>query len=589
MNHEMRKAVLQIILIFFSVLTVSSQQLYRDFGNNHVTTSAISFTPDGRYMIVGGFAKLYDIALGNVDFRTIDKDTETQVDYSFKVIAAADNSTFLVVKLSRIEVWDLRSRTIMKVLKDSRLLENTVCLSPDGKDVFYLRKNGDLVFLRSPGYEEYFSRNLPGTDPLSLAVSPDGRQLVIGTEGNDILIFDKVTNELTSGSVSISEIKQVQFAPGGQSVVATSQSGRIWLGRFPSLDQLISWQAHSEGLTSVSFHPSGRYLASGGKDKMIRVWKIPEGSLISQWEAHKYPVVAVAFTPDGSKLASGSVNDVFVRGDDTRIWSFESPGFVSAESTKSAAALSVTPVPAIKPVDSADPVAQKRLALVIGNGNYINSVLANPENDAREMRNVLTQYGFDVMEFENLSQSRMKQVMDDFGEKLKDYNVGLFFYAGHGIQANGYNYLVPVDADLRSEEQVEYDCVQADRALALMEASGTTVNIIILDACRNNPFERSWTRAASGKGLAYMNAPAGTLIAYATAPGSTASDGSGKNGLYTSAILESIRIPDVTILQMFQNVRSIVSKESNKQQIPWESTSLTGDFYFYQTGKVGEK
>lgn len=130
---------------------------------------------------------------------------------------------------------------------------------------------------------------------------------------------------------------------------------------------------------------------------------------------------------------------------------------------------------------------------------------------------------------------------------------------------------------------MEYDCVQADRVLAVMEASGAKVNIMILDACRNNPFERSWTRAASGRGLAYMNAPGGTLIAYATAPGSTASDGSGKNGLYTSAILESIKIPNLTILQMFQNVRSIVSQKSNKQQYPWESTSLTGDFYFYQT------
>jgi uncharacterized caspase-like protein len=174
----------------------------------------------------------------------------------------------------------------------------------------------------------------------------------------------------------------------------------------------------------------------------------------------------------------------------------------------------------------------------------------------------------------------MKKAMDEFGEKLKGYDVGLFFYAGHGIQSKGYNYLIPVDANLKSEAQVEYDCVQADRILALMEASGTKVNIIILDACRNNPFERSWTRSASGRGLAFMSAPRGSLIAYATAPGSTASDGSGKNGLYTSAILESIKIPNLNILQIFQNVRSLVSDQSQGQQIPWESTSLTGDFYF---------
>ena len=223
---------------------------------------------------------------------------------------------------------------------------------------------------------------------------------------------------------------------------------------------------------------------------------------------------------------------------------------------------------------------EKKIALVIGNGEYNVGMLPNPENDARSMQMVLENLGFKVYKYENLTQSQMKRVIDEFGEKLKGNDVGLFFYAGHGIQAKGYNFLIPVDANLRSEQQVEYDCVAADRVLALMEASGTKVNIIILDACRNNPFERSWTRNATGRGLAFMNAPSGSLIAYATSPGSTASEGIGKNGLYTSAILESIKIPNNTILQMFQNVRNIVSEKSGKQQIPWESTSLTGDFYF---------
>lgn len=227
--------------------------------------------------------------------------------------------------------------------------------------------------------------------------------------------------------------------------------------------------------------------------------------------------------------------------------------------------------------------SEKKIALVIGNGNYLSSTLSNPENDARAMSEVLKKLGFTVNEYENLNQSEIKKVIDEFGNKLKGYDIGLFYYAGHGIQAKGYNYLIPVDAQLKTEEQVEYDCVRADRILGLMETSGTKVNIIILDACRNNPFERSWTRSASGKGLAFMNAPRGTLIAYATSPGSTASDGAGKNGLYTSALLESIQIPDITIIQMFQNVRNIVVQKSQDQQIPWESTSLTADFYFNST------
>jgi hypothetical protein len=225
--------------------------------------------------------------------------------------------------------------------------------------------------------------------------------------------------------------------------------------------------------------------------------------------------------------------------------------------------------------------AGKRLALVIGNGKYqYANALPNPVNDARAMRAALTEVGFYVLEYENLDQTQMKMAIDDFGSKLKNYSTGLFFYAGHGIQSKGLNYLVPVNASLKSEMQIEYDCVQADRVLGQMEDAGSTINIVILDACRNNPFERSWSRAVNGGGLAFMNAPTGSLIAYATSPGRTASDGSGSNGLYTSALLENIKTPGINILQMFQNVRRIVGEKSEKQQIPWESTSLTNDFFF---------
>lgn len=223
---------------------------------------------------------------------------------------------------------------------------------------------------------------------------------------------------------------------------------------------------------------------------------------------------------------------------------------------------------------------QSKIALVIGNGNYSSSILANPENDARSMSATLEKLGFTVLKYENLNQEQMKRAIDEFGLKMKGKDVGLFFYAGNGIQSRGYNYLVPIDAQLQTEQDVEYDCVQADRILARMDGSGTKVNIIILDACRNNPFERSWTRSETGKGLAFMNAPSGTLIAYSTAPGNTASDGSGTNSPYTTALLESIVIPKITITQMFQNVGNIVSQKSGRQQIPWISSSLTADFYF---------
>jgi len=227
-------------------------------------------------------------------------------------------------------------------------------------------------------------------------------------------------------------------------------------------------------------------------------------------------------------------------------------------------------------------INEKRLALIIGNADYTFGSLSNPVNDARAMNEMLRKVGFEVMEYENLNQRDMKKAIDNFGTKLSGYDVGLFYYAGHGIQANGFNYLIPVEAQLMSYEDIDYDCVRADRVMSKMEYASTDVNIIILDACRNNPFERQWNRAATGKGLAYMDAPSGSMIAYATSPGRTAADGSGKNGLYTSILLKYIHQKGLQIEEIFKNVRRDVETQSGGSQVPWEMTSLKGQFYFHR-------
>ncbi|SLM28765.1 hypothetical protein MTBBW1_1510001 [Desulfamplus magnetovallimortis] len=223
---------------------------------------------------------------------------------------------------------------------------------------------------------------------------------------------------------------------------------------------------------------------------------------------------------------------------------------------------------------------EKRLSLIIGNSNYTleSATLKNPVNDAISMKSHLERVGFDVIKYENIDQTTMKKAIDNFGTKLKKYDIGLFFYAGHGIQSKGHNYLIPVDAKLENENDIEYNCVNVGRILAKMESAENKTNIIILDACRNNPFERSWIRSVEGRGLAFMDAPSGSLIAYATSPGKTASDGiDAKNGLYTSALLKHIETPNINILQMFQRVRKSVIEKSSGKQTPWESTSLVGD------------
>jgi len=224
---------------------------------------------------------------------------------------------------------------------------------------------------------------------------------------------------------------------------------------------------------------------------------------------------------------------------------------------------------------------KERKALVIGCSKYqYANPLVNPLNDANGVESILQKLGFKVTKKIDPTQKELKITIDEFGAELMGSDIGLFYFAGHGVQVKGLNYLIPVDANLTSEKIVEYDCVEAGRILAHMEDARTEVNIMILDACRNNPFERSWGRGIAQRGLATMSAPKGSLIAYSTAPGQTASDGLGSNGLYTEALLNHISEKAVQVYTMFQKVRLEVMTKSKEEQIPWESTSLTADFYF---------
>lgn len=223
--------------------------------------------------------------------------------------------------------------------------------------------------------------------------------------------------------------------------------------------------------------------------------------------------------------------------------------------------------------------ASRRYALVIGNGNYRYAAkLANPTNDAADMSVVLKELGFSVRTLINANQSDMDQAIVDFGRKLAKGDIGLFFYAGHGVQANGENYLIPIDANIQSEPEVRYKSINLGQMLDEMGYARNGMNIVILDACRDNPLPRAYRSAA--RGLAKVDAPQGTLVGFATSPGSTAQDGAGRNGVYTKHILKHIKEPGIPVEQLFKKVLQGVDAETSHAQTPWISSSFTGDFYF---------
>ena len=227
---------------------------------------------------------------------------------------------------------------------------------------------------------------------------------------------------------------------------------------------------------------------------------------------------------------------------------------------------------------------ERRVAFVVGNSNYsdTNMQLANPTNDATDLAAKLANLGFVVVRSLNQTKQGLESAAQLFSEKAKKADVALFFYAGHGIQYQGDNYLVPIDAKLPSEEYVKYNCTNANLILDLMEKAGCKMKIVILDACRNNPFARSWHRGVGNGGLGIMNAPKGTFIAFSTAPGDVALDGNTgqRNSPYTAALLQTLNKKGLSITDFFQEVLERVATSTNEKQTPWTSNSFRGKFVF---------
>jgi len=218
---------------------------------------------------------------------------------------------------------------------------------------------------------------------------------------------------------------------------------------------------------------------------------------------------------------------------------------------------------------------ESKVALVIGNSSYKHfAKLKNAKNDAYDMKEILKKLGFEVLYVENGTLREMKKSTRAFSKKLSHGGVGMFYYAGHGIEVEGKNYLIPINANIPDKNEVEYETLAADMVIDKMEDSNNRLNIVVLDACRNDPFSRG------GGGLAQINSAKGMYISYATAPGEVASDGSGRNGLFTKHLIKNINQPNQTLNEVFKQTRMAVYKESKERQLPWSNSSVIGDFYF---------
>ena len=244
----------------------------------------------------------------------------------------------------------------------------------------------------------------------------------------------------------------------------------------------------------------------------------------------------------------------------------------------------------------AEPPKERKLALVIGNGNYRNGPLKNPVGDARAVAASLRSLGFDVTLRTDAGLADMLEAMRQFTVRASDAAVRLLFFAGHGLQHRGVNYLLPVDADIKGEDDVAGRSADVGELIDRLGRVKHGINIVVLDACRNNPFSggeilgadgrRLKFRGLASKGLAAIDAPAGTMVAFSTAPGGVALDNPQEpHSLYTKHFIENVATPGLPVELLFKQVRISVARDTQRMQVPWESSSLTGEFCFKADGR----
>jgi hypothetical protein len=225
------------------------------------------------------------------------------------------------------------------------------------------------------------------------------------------------------------------------------------------------------------------------------------------------------------------------------------------------------------------PDNRRRLALVIGNDSYSSlPVLSNAVNDSKAMSEALKQANFEVSYYKNLSKRQMEEALNNFSKKLGKDDVGMFYFAGHGIQADSRNFLIPVSENVKKSSDVPFEGVDVDRVMASLRDSRNSLNIVVLDACRNSLD----ARGGMTRGLTVTDAPQGSIVAYATSPGKTASDGDSGNSPFTKNLIRVMQRKGLKIEDVFKEVRVAVSRETNGEQVPQELSQLVSDFYFRQ-------
>jgi WD40 repeat protein len=421
---------------------------------------------------------------------------------------------------------------------------------------------------------------------------------------NMILSYDWLTGNESKRVPMRYRVDEMTFGPGAGHVAYLSKDAmQVWMVNLEKAE-ITSSVTLTDVPSALAIAGNGEYLAAGTKKGGINLYyierntpaeiKVSSPGLDRSYATH---VVKTNKTQvSGSIEGTERINKIFINDQEASLDAGKSfagdvelsPGKnkirITAQNTEMKTTvkdfyITYEPDPKDKSASKTAPPKsmKKKVALVIGNASYQHTnKLNNTVNDANEMASTLSQLGFDVIKITDGNYEQMKNAVYAFGDRVQDVDVSLFYYAGHGLEVEGTNYLVPVDADIQSALDVKLKTIPLPGILRTIEVTNHEgLNMIILDACRNNPFP---TGKRGGAGLARINAPSGTIIAYATDPGSVASDGAGAHGLYTGELIKQMKISQ-RIEDVFMNTRNHVEDISKGAQRPWEEARLKGVFF----------
>jgi WD40 repeat protein len=590
-----------------------------DFKGHTDVLTSMAYSSDGRFLLTGSqdkSLKLWSITTGTI-LRTI---VNAHDAYVYAVAYSPDGKKLASGSYDgTVKIWDAMNYTLLHQFKVGAEPIYSLTFAPNSNTILAGSAQG-VVKQYSMSTRLLLSAvgTLHSSDVTQIVYSKDGRKLATGTRKGEIKIWNttdwKILWTQPSGNLGI---VQLAFSADDARLISYNNPDWTWMVRNVADGQLLQKTKTPVFINDFALSPDRHTMIAAYNDATIRLlnvqtddeskvvpqplvyWNTPNNNTYSN---NNQTISACAISEgmlqiyfNGTLLRGQGVvkadncingikqNIVLNEGVNRAYVTFTNRWGVVTKSDELILHLKTeqkeTILPASFPPENT--TTEKRLALIIGNSQYEHGTsLPNPVNDARSMRDVLKSLGFDVILAENQIKKQMDETIRQFGTQLKDYDVGLFFYAGHGIEVDGVNFMLPTDVPQQmAKEDIANDCVNTDWLQQKMAAAGAfnKTNIVILDACRNNPF-RGWRNYGEDIWITPKNVPTGLITAFAASQGEAASDGIGKNGLYTSVLLKHIKAQGITIEDVFKRVRIELLQKGG--QVPVETTKLTKDFYF---------